>query len=53
MWIFLKDSFFSVVAHRERPKHVMVRARYSGDISRVFKVREQHTPKQITPTGQL
>ena len=45
MWIFLKDSFLSVVAHRDHPDDLLVRARKKGDIQRVFpEVAEQHTP---------
>lgn len=36
MWIFLKDSFLSIVAHRDRPDDLLVRARKQGDIERVF-----------------
>jgi hypothetical protein len=36
MWIFLSDSYLSIVAHRETPDALLVRARRSGDIERVF-----------------
>lgn len=36
MWIFLNDAFLSIVQHRGRPGHLMVRARVEGDIERVF-----------------
>ena len=38
MWIFLSDSFLSVVADKTDPKgaRLLVRARRSGDIERVF-----------------
>lgn len=38
MWIFLSDSFLSVVADKEDPKgsRLLVRARRAGDIERVF-----------------
>jgi hypothetical protein len=36
MWIFLNDSFLSIVADRERPDGLRVRARIAGDIERVF-----------------
>jgi len=32
MWIFLKDSFVSLVVHREKPGVLLVRARKAGDI---------------------
>lgn len=36
MWIFLNDAFLSIVAHRARPGHLLVRARSGEDIGRVF-----------------
>ena len=36
MWIFLYDSFLSVVQANDDPDFLMVRARLRGDIERVF-----------------
>jgi hypothetical protein len=36
MWIFLNDSFLSIVAHRDKPGVLLVRARRAGDIEAVF-----------------
>ena len=36
MWVMLSDSFLSIVAHRGRPKFLLVRARRSEDITVVF-----------------
>lgn len=36
MWVFLNDSMVSVVAHRTKPRHLMVRARLEGDLLRLF-----------------
>lgn len=36
MWVFLSDSFLSIVAHRERADALLVRARLPGDIEAVF-----------------
>ena len=36
MWVFLNDSFLSIVAHRQRPKFLLVRARRSEDITVIF-----------------
>lgn len=36
MWVFLTDAFLSIVADRDDPKSLLVRARRSGDIERVF-----------------
>lgn len=46
MWICLSDSFLSIVAHRNKPDHLMVRARRSGDIEKVFPgYKEEYTPR--------
>jgi hypothetical protein len=34
--VFLSDAFLSVVAHREQPGTLLVRARRAGDIEAVF-----------------
>ena len=36
MWIFLNDAFLSIVAHREKPGILLVRARRGGDIEALF-----------------
>ncbi len=36
MWVYLRNSFLSIVAHREKPDILLVRARRAGDIQRVF-----------------
>lgn len=36
MWIFLNDSFLSIVAHRDQPGKFLVRARFPGDIERAI-----------------
>jgi hypothetical protein len=36
MWIYLNDSFLSIVRHRDKPQFLMVRARREGDIEKVF-----------------
>jgi hypothetical protein len=36
MWIFLNDSFLSIIAHREKPGILLVRARKAGDIEALF-----------------
>lgn len=37
MWIYLNDAFLSIVAHRDEPAMLLVRARVNGDIERVFR----------------
>lgn len=36
MWIFLSNSFLSIVAHRTSPDLLLVRARLKGDIERAL-----------------
>jgi len=36
MWIYLNDAFLSIVAHRDDPGILLVRARRQGDIERAF-----------------
>ncbi|MEN9726741.1 MAG: hypothetical protein RL434_1107 [Pseudomonadota bacterium] len=36
MWIFTPKAFLSIVAHRGKPDHLLVRARLPGDIETVF-----------------
>lgn len=36
MWVFLSNSFLSIVQHRDQPDHMLVRARLKDDINRVF-----------------
>jgi hypothetical protein len=36
MWIFLNNAFLSIVAHRDKPDLLLVRARAEGDIKRTF-----------------
>ena len=36
MWLFLNDSFLSIVADRDGSNNLLVRARRSGDIKKVF-----------------
>lgn len=45
MWIFLSDSFLSIVAHRDKPGYLLVRSRNAGDIEAVFYgASVHHTP---------
>ncbi|MGE5441653.1 MAG: hypothetical protein ACM3Q0_01140 [Bacteroidota bacterium] len=36
MWIFLNDAFLSIVADRNDPDNLLVRARFPADIERIF-----------------
>lgn len=36
MWLYLQDSFLSIVQDKDHPEHLHVRGRFAGDIERVF-----------------
>jgi hypothetical protein len=36
MWLFLKNAYLSIVADRNNPDRLLVRARLSGDLECVF-----------------
>lgn len=36
MWVFLSGAYLSIVADRNRPSDLLVRARFKGDIERVI-----------------
>ena len=36
MWLFTKNSFISVVQHRDQPQDVLVRARVKNHLDRLF-----------------
>ena len=36
MWLFLPTAMVSIVAHRTKPQHLLVRARLRGDLERLF-----------------
>jgi len=48
MWLFTKNSFISVVQHRERQDHVLVRARVKKHIVRLFPGQEKLIAKDDT-----
>lgn len=43
-WLCFNNSFFSIVEAEGSPDYLLVRARRSGDIERVFHVRAEVTP---------
>lgn len=47
MWIALPDAFLSIVAHRDKPSVLLVRARIEGDIERTFPGARV----EVTPTA--
>lgn len=36
MWLFSEQGFFSIVAHRDRPNYLLVRARVRADLERLL-----------------
>jgi hypothetical protein len=36
MWIFLNNAFLSIVSDKDNSDNLLVRARYHGDIRRIF-----------------
>ena len=45
MYIFLKDSFLSIVRDRTNKKNLFLRARFDGDIECIFpSAKSTHTP---------
>jgi len=36
MWVLMNDSFLSIVAHTDKPGHLLVRSRIKGDIERAI-----------------
>lgn len=46
MWIFFPNAMLSIVAHRGKPGILLVRARFKGDIERIFPgERVERTPR--------
>ena len=45
MWLFTKNSFISVVQHRERPDDVLVRGRIKKHLIRLFPEKAGQTQK--------
>lgn len=39
MWLFTPDSFISIVQHRDQPDLLLARARFPGDLGRLFPDR--------------
>ena len=43
MWIALTEGWLSIVAHRDKPDHLLVRARNPSHIRRTFGERVMYT----------
>lgn len=37
MWLFTKKGFFSAVQHKDDATRILIRARFKGDLERLFK----------------
>lgn len=42
MWIYLTEGALSIVAHRDKPDHLLVRARHPRVIERVFPKEDMY-----------
>lgn len=42
MWIFAKHGFVSIVAHRDKPRHYLIRARVRDDLSSILSLIDGH-----------
>ena len=42
MWIYLTEGAFSIVAHRDKPRHLLVRSRHPEAIERAFPYAAQY-----------
>ena len=51
MWIFCKLGFFSAVQHREKPDVLLVRARFKGDLERLYKAMDHSKCGPIQETS--
>jgi hypothetical protein len=51
MWLITEDGFASVVAHRERPDHLLVRARARGDLENLCRIAAEEGVEGFDPVG--
>lgn len=51
MWLIGEDGFVSVVAHRDRPDHLLVRARARGDLENFCRVAAEDGIDGFDPVG--
>lgn len=51
MWLISEDGFASVVAHRDRPDHLLVRARARSDLENLCRVAEEEGVGGFDPVG--
>lgn len=48
MWLFLNDSFVSIVEHRDDPDTLLVRGRFRGDAARFLGLPQHHEVELAT-----
>lgn len=51
MWLITEDGFASVVAHRDRPDHLLVRARAQADLENLCSVASEEGLGGFDPVG--
>lgn len=51
MWLFCKSGFFSAVAHETKPDTIHLRARFKGDLERLFKAHGLRARVIYTPNN--
>lgn len=51
MWLISEDGFVSVVAHNDRPDHLLVRARAKGDLENICEVAREEGIEGLDPVG--
>lgn len=49
MWLFCKSGFFSAVRHAEKAETIHLRARFKGDLQRLFKAHNVRAKVKYTP----
>jgi hypothetical protein len=50
MWIFTKEGFLSTVAHRDKPDHLMVRARERSHLQGMIDFAKSYEPIVVSNT---
>lgn len=51
MWLFCKHGFFSAVRHVDKPDTIHLRARFRGDLERLFAAHGVAAPVSETPAN--
>ena len=49
MWLFCECGYFSAVAHNEKPDTILLRARFAGDLERLFGKYGKLFPDGVKP----